>query len=1175
MTNQQQDALSPGEAPPPPHDTTPQEPPTPPRRRTGRRIGIALVVLLVLVLLVIGAAPYLVGTGLGTNFVLSLVNGRIAGAVQLQSLNLSWSGPTTLCGLRVLDPAQREVLQVDRITAAPGVWRLLTGPLNFGDVAVNAPQAALYIDAENEVSLAQAFQPRQPTPPKAEPGPLPELHGRVVIEGGTVQVFRDSGASYELNDLGAALDLRTLGDLSGELRLTFPDGAKLAAQAEVRDLVADGRLQPAQANGKLSVATDGAIELGPVTRLLAPRQAVNGTLTINLQAAGTPDELQAEFALAVRQLQTAERADTGAAPVDLEVAGRAERKGDAIAADADLTGAAGTASTKLSYRLAPQPIEISAEQVLSAILTGERIDLPEFTLDVQGQLDLAKLEQAVPNLLKVGEGRALTAGRLEIAQVSVRGGQEPSASGSVTLTELAVVNEGRAAQLEPVSVDFDLALREGSGLQIARANLKSSFADVQAAGNASDLRATCRGRLGQLRQDVGELFDLGDLELAGELSSELRLQRTGDERVDITLDAAVKDLRLARGDKRFDLAHMTLQQAGSVTLADRAITRLDVSSAEADLDGRVLVATAGWYELRKQGFHVDAHVKQADLGFVGTRAQALGAAELGRYGGALVLQTTANRPGADQPIGATGSLTARKLTLDGQPLVEGDATLVWTNVQVTPQTPRIQAEAVGLDSTVAKLDAKDARWQGGESLDLSAAVKGSADLARLMQIIAAVMKLEEPPAIAGNLALDSQLATAKEVVSLTARGGVDNLVIGTGEQTFREKRLDFDLDGKIEQRQERLALSRLKLTSAPLSAEISGRVDQYRTDRRLALKGRYDASWEQLTRLLHELAPATAKTVVVAGKSTSEFEIAGPLQQPGAKPPFRDLKTGLSIGWKSAELYGVAMGAGKLSPTLAKGKLTLPRTAIPAGDGKVNIGGVVDFAPQDPTLSVAGKLQVLESVPLTPRVADLLLSWINPIFAKLARIEGRVNLSAADVHVPVNAAITTKGNAKGVLDLQKVKLQPAGFFGELAGLAGVGTKELTPVTFGKLDFVLKDGRILYDNLTLTLPDALDLKFRGSVGLDGTLDLVVSIPVRGPLLDKLGVKGPAADVVKQADLRLDIPIVGTREKPRIDLSKVDKEKLLKQLLVPAAPQKALEDLLKRPPAGEKGEKKGGR
>ncbi len=1165
------------------------------RRRWGRGIGIAVLVIVVLLAGLVGAAPSLISTRTGTSYLVSLVNGRIAGTLHVQTLALSWSGPTVLDGVRVLDPQQREVLKADHVQAAPGVWRLITSTMNFGEILVKAPHAVLYLAADNQASLADAFQARRPPPaqPAQPSGKLPEPRGRVVLEGGNVRVVRESGTSYEVADVGGQVDVQTLSNLSGQVHAAFPDGAQLTAEADVHDLVSQGALQPARAAGKLSVKTDGAIELGPLTRVLAPAQAVDGKLAANIEAAGTTNELAGSFVLGVTGLQTAERQAAHAAPVDLQVKGRASRQGETLAAQAEFSaGDAGSAKTKLAYKLGgsansarSQAVSVNppagaaqsgnqplADQVVSALMSGTPLNLPDFALDIDGQLDIAKLAQAVPNLLKVREDREITGGTLSIAQVSLHGGPEPAASGGIELKDVAVKSGERTAQLEPISVAFDVALRNGSDLQIGRADLKSAFADMQAKGSVSDLQATFRSSLGKLREELGEVFDLGNFDLGGELASNVQLSRAGDNQVNLTLDTTVDGLHVGRPDQRLDLAHLAVRAAGTALQGEAkpggvptSVSKIEISKAEVNLEDQIVLSATGWYDVQKQGFKADADVSRADLGFFASRADNFGVSELGRYGGTLALKTSAERAAGDQPITASGNLTAQNLTVDNKPLVEGDAKLAWNNVQITPAGPRVQAESVHVESTPANLDVQRVQWQGGKALALNADVKGSADLARLMELIGAAAKMEKPPAIAGKLSLDSRLATADQVVTMTARGGVDDLAVGTGEQTIRQQRVDFDADGKLAQQSDQLTLSQLKLSSAPLSAEIAGTVDRFSTDRVLALKGSYDASWEQLMGILHELVPSTTKTVVVAGQSKSAFEITGPLQQPDAQPPFRELKSGLNIDWTSAELYGVGLGMAKLSPALAQGKITLPKTTIPASDGKVNIAGVVDLTPVEPMLDIAGTLQVLENVPLTPQVAGQLLSWISPVFLNVARIDGQVNLQTSDVRLPLGEAIKKSGNARGVLDLQKVKLQPGGLLGELAGLAGHTGQEPTDVTFNKVTFEVKDGRVHYDDLTLTFPSSFDLKFYGSVGFDSTLDLVVSLPVRGPVLDRLGVKGPAGGFTKElSGLRVEVPLVGTREKPQLDFAKVDKAKLLKQLVVPAAPGKEGEGLLKKLP-----------
>src|SRR5262249_32801509 len=156
-----------------------------------------------------------------------------------------------------------------------------------------------------------------------------------------------------------------------------------------------------------------------------------------------------------------------------------------------------------------------------------------------------------------------------------------------------------------------------------------------------------------------------------------------------------------------------------------------------------------------------------------------------------------------------------------------------------------------------------------------------------------------------------------------------------------------------------------------------------------------------------------------------------------------------------------------------------------------------------------------------------LLSYINPIFKFMTRVEGRVSMALQDIRVPLSDAIKRTGSGSGVLDLGDMKIQPGGVFGKLFELGGLPVNDLYPAKVGRVDFQLKNGRIHYDKFTMVFPSGYDLKFYGSVGFDDTVNLVISLPVTQQLIKQLKIGGPV-DLSKQlSKLRVDIPMVGTR------------------------------------------------
>lgn len=1149
-------------------DSTPATPPPARRRRRWvRRLAVGVLVCVVIVALLIGFAPAIVSLPPVHNTILAVVNGKLQGTVAVEGLSLSWRGPLEIRGLRISDPEQQPVVQARRVTADVGVWPLVTSAPSLGELVIDGPVILVDQQRDGQISLARAFQARVPAPPDTTPArAVPPLAGRLHIRDGTVKVVRANAGSYEVTGLDAEADFKTLNDIAGRFDLILGDGSKLAGEAAVRGLLSQGELSLATASGTLRLKTDRPVEVGPLAAL-AGQAGLAGGVNVDLNAAIDAGALQGQLALEVTGLQSAQRAAANAAPIDADLRGQIRWADHQLVSNFDLSGAAGQARVALDYRHTAQPLNLTADRVMSAVLTGEPLALPDFSVQAQATVDIARLGQAVPELLGVRAGAELTGGRLEIAQLTVRGGAQPVVNAALVLKDVAAHRGDQPVQLDALTLNLDSALEPGAGLQVRQLELQSGFARVSASGLASDLRARFQTDLGELQRELNQIFDLGAFELAGTLHGQVALKRADAERVDVTLQANAEQFRYAEGGRTLELPRAGLVHTGQLMLAGEALTRVVAQQTDVDLNGEFVASASGWYDVQQRGLQVALDISRGDLALLGGRAKQLGIGDLARYSGALQAQVSAERAAGTQPLAMRGALAVQNLGVDGQRIVEGETSFTWDGAQFAADGQSLRLAAAKLESAVARLTATDVRWQSGRRHALTGQINATADVARALQAVAPAARWEQPPELAGQLALHATGAVAGDVLTFVGEGTVEQCVIGTGAGAIQEPRVQFACDVKLEQDKQLLSLRKCNLASKLLTVDVSGKVAEYTDQCQLNLRGSYSASWEALTALLHQLAPSTADSVRVAGTSASDFKITGPLRQPGVQPGFHGVSASVAVTWSAAELYGVKLGAANLAPVLKDGQATLRKTAIPVADGQANVAAVIDLAPSEPTLKLA-KLQLLENVALTKELGAQLLGRINPVFLHVASIEGRVNLRVEDVLIPLGSSVRQRGAAQGRLDLRQVKMRPSGLLGELVALGGLQAGGAYPVQIGALTFVMKDGRIRYDNLRLTFPEKFDLIFRGSVGLDDTLDLMVSVPVRAALLDRLGVKGPTLEYAQMlGGVRVDIPLVGTRAQPRLDFAKVDVQSLLKDVLL-KQPGKQIEDLLRGLPGDQR-------
>jgi len=1163
--------MSSSSSPPPAFD--PQSP-NPPGQAADPRAAVAkpkkkkrrflkfMFVCFILLVGVIGAAPYIASTRAGADTLLGLLNRQIQGNIAVESLSLNWTGPIELRGVEVTDPEKRVVLAADRVSLQKGVFGFATAPLRLGRIEMQKPDALLFLDRNDELSIARAFAPRVKSTEPA--GPLPDLYGTLILSDGDVSTQREGGESYDVTGLNGEVELSSLANWKCKLDLTAADGTTITSDVDVRDLVRNGAFELAGGSGVLNLKTSGPLALGPLLKVLAPGLGMDGALAIDIKTLTEGGKMTTDFNLAGTKLRAVGDTQLTAAPIDFTLVGKGSRDGDVLTANFELGGDPGTIKSDIVYNNAGKPTSMTPDELLAAVVSGKAINLPDLVVNSSGSIDLAKLQKAIPGVLKTTEGGEITGGRLEIASLTARGGANPSAKGTITVKDLTATSGGKVARVEPIAINIDSEVTPGKGLFVNALTLDSSFAKVSAKGSAADLTANFQGSLARLQQELGQIFDLSAFTLAGEFKGDLRMQRVSDDRIDMALTANTQGLKYGAGQRVVDLGNVSIQNKSALALVDNSVRRIDISETKADLGGQVVIAADGSYEPDKGAYSANIDVSKADLAYFAPRATALGMPELSRFSGNLTAKATARCDGANQPMITSGSAMATNVAVDRKPALEGTTNVQWTQLKVGAAGERIDLESAKVDGPSAQLNARQLVWQSGAAADLRADISGNAELASLVRTAAAFSgDTGKPAAISGRWSIEGKVASAGGDVSINGRGGVDNLIVGEGTDAIREKRLDYEIDGKLDSNS-RLTLTKGRIKSTPLTADITGSIDQLNTSRVLALRGSYDASWEQLSAILHELSPSTAKTILVRGKSGGPLQIDGPLNQPNIKPAFRGLSGGTTIGWDSALLYGVALGSAKIDPALKDGRISIPQTAIAVSEGRVNLRGDIDLTGADPVLRVPGQWNALENVAVTREMGTELLSHINPIFGFMSRLEGKINLHSNDLVLPLGGTDKSVGAGKGMLDLRQMQMQPGGFLGELLELGGLPIRDLYPVEVGKVDFIVKEGRIHYDNFTLTFPDKFDVKFYGSVGLDDSIDLIVSLPVSPAMLSKMGVSALPVDLT---GLRIDVPMVGTRENPRLDFSKVDTKKLLKAVVDPNDPTKIIGGLLGGQPGAE--------
>ncbi|HPF39855.1 MAG TPA: hypothetical protein P5081_21425 [Phycisphaerae bacterium] len=1150
--------------------------PEPPRRkrRWGRRILVLTLLLLLGLVGLVAMTPWALSRPEARNTILGLVNDRIAGDVSFDSLSLSWFDDLEVNGLSIRDADDKDVVSAKRIYLGKGLVGVAQDPTRFAELRIESPQIDIRMDENNRPTIVTTFvQSSSDDAPRSTPetpervARLPEILGKIVITDGQIRVTPHVGEAQTVSKIDADIDIDSLNAIRGSLAFNMPGGA-VTAEANVDNLTQDGELNVCNASGKLRVATNGECELGPLLAMLAPDRQIAGRGTLTVDADFKPAASSAVVAAQVSGLQVA---NANGAPLEMTLNGDFNLKGTRLDGVVALKGTPGDTNVELKVDTDQAAPSVSADDLVAALLGGKSLKLPAFELSATSRLDLAQVDRALPGVLELQPGQVVRSGVLEVERIDIRGGDAPSVAAVAKLTDANVSREGGDAPVAPMRLQLNARVDDGVGLNVEQLKVDAGFGAIDASGTPKALTCRFNGDLSGARRDLGPFVDLGSADMAGLLEGTLAVKREGEKGVAIDANVNASGVRVRSGAKSFDLNQAAIAQSGRLDLDGNAPTRYQAQSVRVDLDQQIVMSGAGSFDIASRSFDADLRIDRGDLSFLANRADALGAPDLKRFRGQIAGDLKVR--GDANNIDTSGKLSATRLTADSRPVLRDKLDVNWKDVAWRNGGEKLSIALASLASQEATVNITDANIDLASGENASGAIKADADLQGVFAALAQFNNSEKPPALKGRLKLDGDIRQSASGFQLVADGGVSQLEIGEGAGAVREDRVDVKLDASVDPKQKAIRLGTNRLSSGLLSAQLAGSIDRYDSDAVADLKGEYSTEWAALTKLLAELSPSSAKLVSVRGTSRSQIALSGPLNRKGDTPPYRAANGAVAVTWDAANIVGIDLTQAKIDMKVEKGEFIVAPTTIGAAQGRVNLSSRYDLASS--TLRIPGRVATLDGVKFTPELSRELLSRINPVFYHIVSAEGAVNLTFNNLELPMGER-PSDGGGGGKLELKNAKVEPGGVLGELIKLGlATTTGEKISVGLEGADFNVHDGRIHYENFAMIFPYDFDLRFRGSVGLNDTVDLVVSVPVRPELLQRLGVKGPVAQYAEVlTGSRIDIPIAGTRENPKLELSKVATDALIKEA-IKRTTEKGAGDALKGLLGGGKDDKSGGK
>jgi hypothetical protein len=403
-------------------------------------------------------------------------------------------------------------------------------------------------------------------------------------------------------------------------------------------------------------------------------------------------------------------------------------------------------------------------------------------------------------------------------------------------------------------------------------------------------------------------------------------------------------------------------------------------------------------------------------------------------------------------------------------------------------------------------------------------------------------------------------------------------------RVWNEAKVSTSGRGKYFRKGDRVELLDVDISSKMLRLQdTAGGIDRVSADATFDLAGqaRYDLA--TLSRLL---APYAGGGLRLFGQGTRAFQVAGPLaallpadRSNGSRARWKDFSGEAGIGWSSIEAYGLVAGQGDLHGRLVDGVVRFDPLNVAFSEGQLRTTPELRLTESSAVL-VLSPGRTIESARITPPLCQSWLQYVAPLLANATRAEGEFSLDLERAEVPISAAHLS--DMAGTLTIHGARIRPSPASEQLVslarqvealirrqplegGLVSGGGADLDIET-QQVPFSVTDGRVHHRNFHVQIGDVI-VQTAGSVGMDSTLDLVASIPIRDQWLER----DPYLRGLKGQTLR--VPISGTLSRPRLDKRVLTD--LTRQMAAGAAGglledalqdglQKGLDNLLKRKP-----------
>ncbi|MGA2915225.1 MAG: hypothetical protein ABSE89_04290 [Sedimentisphaerales bacterium] len=370
----------------------------------------------------------------------------------------------------------------------------------------------------------------------------------------------------------------------------------------------------------------------------------------------------------------------------------------------------------------------------------------------------------------------------------------------------------------------------------------------------------------------------------------------------------------------------------------------------------------------------------------------------------------------------------------------------------------------------------------------------------------------------------------------TKQIALENLKITSpGKEPFIQPNMTISFNGKFDTAQKVYDIPQLNISSPQI--KISGSLSNADLGANTKTEANFKADYD-LAAASSLISPFLPQGFNATGKrsDTLWFSSIYPKNAPAQFKANLNAKT--TFGFDSADYMGLNLGKSDFNVKIENGLMTIAPFSTVVNNGKFNFGGSANFSEKPALLKTPGQMKIFDNIQITQQTSDILLGYINPIFANATNVSGTLNFDCEKLVFPLEKGYDKTIAVAGTLSITNMRLGSP-LLNIIIQLIGGPADPI--ITVQPTKFTVANGIISYDNMQMDI-DKYPVNFAGTIGLDKSMKMTVTLPWT------------------RNGQRVTLPLKGTVDKPQIDIGKLAEDQLKQELQNQL--QKGLENLFKK-------------